>query len=110
MGTTVATNALLERKGEPTVLAVTKGLKDLLHIGNQSRPKLFDIAINKPDVLYSKVIEISERVTLEAWTECQKPEGIDVEADEKLVKGVTGEVVRVLEPLGMFPLILPSFE
>ncbi|TVY28684.1 Uncharacterized protein LHYA1_G002437 [Lachnellula hyalina] len=99
MGTTVATNALLERKGEPTVLAVTKGLKDLLHIGNQSRPKLFDMAINKPDVLYSKVIEVSERVTLEAWTESKVPEAIDLSQDTQLVKGITGEVVRVLEPL-----------
>lgn len=48
MGTTVATNALLERKGEKIALAVTKGFKDLLHIGNQSRPHLFDIvSLNK---------------------------------------------------------------
>ncbi|KAK2047661.1 hydantoinase B/oxoprolinase [Colletotrichum somersetense] len=101
MGTTVATNALLERKGEPTVFAVTKGLKDLLHIGNQSRPKLFDLAIRKPDVLYSKVIEIPERVTLEAWSENKMPDVIDVSSDPALVKGVTGEAVRVLEPLGL---------
>ncbi|TEA15231.1 Uncharacterized protein C8034_v002380 [Colletotrichum sidae] len=99
MGTTVATNALLERKGERTVFAVTKGLKDLLHIGNQSRPKLFDLAIRKPDVLYSKVIEIPERVTLEAWSENNNPETIDVSSDPALVKGVTGEAVRILEPL-----------
>lgn len=43
MGTTVATNALLERKGERMALAITKGFKDLLHIGNQSRPKIFDL-------------------------------------------------------------------
>lgn len=43
MGTTVATNALLERKGERVALLVTKGFRDLLHIGNQSRPKLFDL-------------------------------------------------------------------
>lgn len=120
MGTTVATNALLERKGERTVFAVTKGLKvrsrtriessgapvltidfqDLLHIGNQSRPKLFDLAIRKPDVLYSKVIEIPERVTLDAWSENNKPEPIDISSDPALVTGVTGEAVRVLEPLG----------
>ncbi|KAJ3950419.1 uncharacterized protein N0V96_001564 [Colletotrichum fioriniae] len=101
MGTTVATNALLERKGERTVFAVTKGLKDLLHIGNQSRPKLFDLAIRKPDVLYSKVIEIPERVTLDAWSENNKPEPIDVSSDPALVTGVTGEAVRVLEPLDL---------
>ncbi|KAJ9133754.1 5-oxoprolinase (Hydantoinase B/oxoprolinase) [Pleurostoma richardsiae] len=99
MGTTVATNALLERKGEPTAFAVTKGLKDLLHIGNQSRPKLFDLGINKPDVLYSRVVELSERVTLEAWTESKQPAAIDVASDPALVEGVTGEIVRVLEPL-----------
>lgn len=61
MGTTVATNALLERKGEKNVLLITKGFKDLLTIGNQSRPKIFDLCINKPDVLYEKVIEVDER-------------------------------------------------
>ena len=43
MGTTVATNALLERKGERMALAITKGFRDLLHIGNQARPKIFDL-------------------------------------------------------------------
>ncbi|KAI1370860.1 hydantoinase B/oxoprolinase [Hypoxylon crocopeplum] len=99
MGTTVATNALLERKGERTVFVVTKGLKDLLHIGDQSRPKLFDLTINKPDVLYSKVIEVRERVTLEAWTERKTTVTIDIDSDPALVRGVTGEVVRILEPL-----------
>ncbi|KAI4864419.1 Hydantoinase B/oxoprolinase-domain-containing protein [Hypoxylon rubiginosum] len=99
MGTTVATNALLERKGERTAFVVTRGLKDLLHIGNQSRPKLFDMAINKPDVLYSKVIEVTERVTLEAWSEKKTFASIDIKSDPALVRGITGEAVRVLEPL-----------
>ena len=46
MGTTVATNALLERKGQRMALAVTKGFRDVLHIGNQSRPKIFDLVSN----------------------------------------------------------------
>lgn len=50
MGTTVATNALLERQGERTVLITTKGFRDLLYIGNQSRPKIFDLEIQTPDV------------------------------------------------------------
>ncbi|KAK6088773.1 5-oxoprolinase (hydantoinase B/oxoprolinase) [Seiridium cupressi] len=100
MGTTVATNALLERKGERTAFVVTKGLKDLLHIGQQSRPKLFDLTISKPDVLYAKVVEVPERVTLEAWTERKTPLPIDVHSDPTLVEGVTGEVVRILEPIG----------
>lgn len=76
-------------------------MQDLLHIGNQSRPKLFDLAINKPDVLYSKVVEVSERVTLEAWTESNNPIKSDHMTDPNLVLGVTGELVRILKPLGM---------
>ncbi|WP_394729192.1 hydantoinase B/oxoprolinase family protein [Altererythrobacter sp. GH1-8] len=62
MGTTVATNALLERKGERTLLAVTKGLGDVLEIGTQARPKTFALKIEKPALLYDHVIEVAERV------------------------------------------------
>ncbi len=62
MGTTVATNALLERKGEPTVLVVTRGFRDALRIGYQNRPRLFDRHIVLPELLYSKVIEVDERI------------------------------------------------
>ncbi|WP_294221751.1 hydantoinase B/oxoprolinase family protein [uncultured Shimia sp.] len=62
MGTTVATNALLERKGEPVLLLITKGLRDLLRIGYQNRPKLFDLDIQLPELLYDEVIEIDERL------------------------------------------------
>ena len=62
MGTTVATNALLERKGERTVLLITKGLGDLLRIGYQNRPHLFDLNIKLPELLYEDVIEVDERV------------------------------------------------
>jgi len=62
MGTTVATNALLEREGVPTALLITEGFKDLLEIGFQNRPKLFELAIQKRDMLYKKVVEIKERV------------------------------------------------
>ena len=55
MGTTVATNALLERKGEPTALVITEGFRDLLHIGTQSRPKIFDLQISCPEHLYTEV-------------------------------------------------------
>ena len=63
MGTTVATNALLERKGERTVLLITKGLRDLLRIGYQNRPKLFDLNIVLPELLYDDVIEVKERIS-----------------------------------------------
>jgi 5-oxoprolinase (ATP-hydrolysing) len=62
MGTTVATNALLERRGEPVLLVVGRGFADALRIGNQARPRLFDLAITLPELLYSEVIEIAGRV------------------------------------------------
>ncbi len=62
MGTTVATNALLERKGEPTVLVTTTGFKDSLRIGYQARKDIFALNIQKPEQLYSDVIEIEERL------------------------------------------------
>jgi 5-oxoprolinase (ATP-hydrolysing) len=64
MGTTVATNALLERKGAPCALITTKGFKDLQLIGNQSRPKIFDLEIQRPERLYTHVVEVNERILL----------------------------------------------
>lgn len=96
MGTTVATNALLERKGEKIAMVVTKGFNDCLTIGVQSRPKIFDLAIRKPDVLYETVVEVDERVTLEDYAE--DPERIVTEAEGKdLVRGLSGETVRILK-------------
>jgi 5-oxoprolinase (ATP-hydrolysing) len=66
MGTTVATNALLERKGDPTVLVITRGLADQLRIAYQNRPELFVRQIVMPEMLYSRVIEADERVRYEA--------------------------------------------
>ncbi len=74
MGTTVATNALLERKGEPTLLVVTEGFRDALRIAYQNRPGLFDREIVLPEALYERVVEVPERV------------------------GAHGEVVRPLDP------------
>ena len=65
MGTTVATNALLERKGEPLVLAVTRGFGDALRIGYQARPDIFARRIVLPEALYGHVVEVDERVTAE---------------------------------------------
>jgi 5-oxoprolinase (ATP-hydrolysing) len=62
MGTTVATNALLERKGEPLALVVTRGFADQLRIGYQNRPKLFSLRIDLPEMLYTRVIEADERI------------------------------------------------
>ena len=63
MGTTVATNALLERKGEPTLLVTTRGFRDALRIAYQNRPRLFDRHIVLPELLYSRIIEAQERMS-----------------------------------------------
>jgi 5-oxoprolinase (ATP-hydrolysing) len=62
MGTTVATNALLERKGERVLLLITQGFADLLRIGNQTRPRLFDLHIRRPELLYERVAEVPGRL------------------------------------------------
>ncbi|MCW8890928.1 MAG: 5-oxoprolinase, partial [Sedimenticola sp.] len=79
MGTTVATNALLERQGEPTLLVVTKGFRDALRIGYQTRPDLFALDIELPEMLYSQVLEVDERV----------------DAQGELIKGVDEAEVRL---------------
>ncbi|CAI5746857.1 unnamed protein product [Peronospora destructor] len=90
MGTTVATNALLERDGERMVLVTTKGFHDLLYIGNQSRPKIFDLEIHMPDTLYDSVIEVDERLQL-----------VNNEKDRLLTdeKGISGDYIRVIKDL-----------
>ncbi len=69
MGTTVATNALLERKGDPTLLVITNGLKDQLEIGYQERPDIFAKEILKPEMLYARVSEADERVLADGTVE-----------------------------------------
>ena len=89
MGTTVATNALLERKGARTALLVTKGFHDLLQIGKQNRPSIFDLEIKKPDLLYEKIVEVDERVRLA---------GQVAPADgSPCAIGLTGERVEILK-------------
>ena len=71
MGTTVATNALLERKGERTLLVTTKGFRDALKIGYQARPKIFARHIIKPEMLYERVVEVDERVHADGTVESE---------------------------------------
>ncbi|KAI9893319.1 MAG: hypothetical protein M1814_000449 [Vezdaea aestivalis] len=104
MGTTVATNALLERKGQKFAMVVTKGFRDCLEIGNQSRPRIFDLAIRKPEVLHDKVIEIDERVTLEDFAEDPErrktvidPPNSSDSQEHDLVIGLSSEAVRILK-------------
>jgi len=89
MGTTVATNALLERKGARTALLITKGFHDLLEIGKQNRPRIFDLEIKKPGLLYEKIVEVDERVRLAH----QVPS-----ADgNPVATGLTGDPVEILK-------------
>ena len=69
MGTTVATNALLERRGERTLLVTTRGFRDALEIGYQARPRIFARAIEKPEQLYSGIVEVDERVLADGTVE-----------------------------------------
>jgi 5-oxoprolinase (ATP-hydrolysing) len=92
MGTTVATNALLERKGKNIALVITKGFKDLMLIGNQSRPDIFKLKIRRPEKLYKAVIEVDERVQIVSNQSVNS------------VKGVTGEYFEVLKPLDLTSL------
>jgi len=95
MGTTVATNALLERDGAKTALLVTKGFRDVLHIGTQARPDIFDLRVRCPGVLYDEVVEVDERVVL------SKGQGSVEDAPRTGLArsdGVTGEVVLVEKP------------
>ncbi|MCA8339181.1 hydantoinase B/oxoprolinase family protein [Burkholderia multivorans] len=92
MGTTVATNALLERKGERTALATTRGFRDVLRIAYQNRPRLFDLDIVLPDALYETVVEIDERVG--AHGEVVTP--LDLAGAEAALRRVFDDGVRAL--------------
>ncbi|PRT55928.1 5-oxoprolinase [Wickerhamiella sorbophila] len=96
MGTTVATNALLERKGERVAFIVTKGFRDILRIGQQARPDIFDIKVAKLEALYEDVFEIDERVTIEGFSENPLPFEANWE-DPSIRKGVSGEAIRILK-------------
>jgi 5-oxoprolinase (ATP-hydrolysing) len=112
MGTTVATNALLERKGERIALFITKGFRDLLKIGNQSREDIFDLTCAAPSLLYECVYEVDERVMLSTFCEettipsVKKPRlNHNDDTDEEEIPragvgprkvGVTGETVVIL--------------
>ncbi|PYH93099.1 5-oxoprolinase [Aspergillus ellipticus CBS 707.79] len=102
MGTTVATNALLERKGERTALLITAGFRDLLEIGNQSRPIMFDLSIRRPESLYSDVFEVDERVALRNCTDTDL-RGIDLSSPEAQneVTGTSGETVQIIKSLDL---------
>src|ERR1700681_3834645 len=90
MGTTVATNALLERKGERTALVITRGFADALRIGYQNRPKLFVRRIDLPAPLYERVIEVDERMG--AHGDVVRP--LDLAAAERALRGAQAAGIR----------------
>ncbi len=97
MGTTVATNALLERKGERVALITTRGCKDLQFIGNQSRPKIFDLKIQRPDLLYERVVEINERVLV--LKELNIPSDDSQLDKNRIVHGLSQEHLYIEQPI-----------
>ncbi|KAM9644328.1 5-oxoprolinase [Morphnus guianensis] len=99
MGTTVATNALLERRGERLALLVTRGFRDLLHIGSQARPRIFDLEVAVPEVLYEEVIEVDERL-IPHQPGCRLPGKETL----PLLEGSTGASLLVQRPLELSAL------
>ncbi len=94
MGTTVATNALLERQGDRTVLVTTKGFADALRIGYQNRPKLFDRHIRLPEMLYERVVEVDERVMADGTVLAEPdPAAIRADLEEVFATGIRSAAV-----------------
>ncbi|WP_077797030.1 hydantoinase B/oxoprolinase family protein [Streptomyces sp. JHA26] len=106
MGTTVATNALLERAGERTVLVITRGFRDALRIGYQNRPHLFAREIELPEALYERVIEVEERVTAEG--EVLRPPDLDALAVE--LRRAYAEGIRAVAVVCMHSALHPAHE
>lgn len=94
MGTTVATNALLERKGMKSALLTTLGFRDLLRIGNQARPDIFDLSAKRPDVLFEDVVEVKERII-----PSHPRSSHEALAHYRAIEGITGEKYYVAQEL-----------
>ncbi|MEX0286653.1 MAG: hydantoinase B/oxoprolinase family protein [Paracoccaceae bacterium] len=106
MGTTVATNALLERKGEDVLLLITKGFRDLLLIGYQTRPKLFDLHIQRPELLYQDVAEMDER--LDADGNVLIP--LDEDSARTALQAAYDKGIRALAVAGLHAYLNPMHE
>ncbi|RJE24558.1 5-oxoprolinase [Aspergillus sclerotialis] len=94
MGTTVATNALLERKGTRFALLTTRGFRDLLRIGNQARPDIFDLSAKRPDALFEQVVEVDERIIPSHPRSSQ-----EALSSFRSIEGITGEKFHVAREL-----------
>ncbi|MFC5993687.1 hydantoinase B/oxoprolinase family protein [Pseudonocardia hispaniensis] len=106
MGTTVATNALLERKGERTALVITRGFGDALRIGYQNRPRIFDRQIVLPELLYERVIEVDERIQADGAV-LRAP---DLERLAVELRRAHDEGVRAVAVVGMHSHLHPAHE
>ena len=106
MGTTVATNALLERKGERVLLLITKGFRDLLQIGYQTRPRLFDLHIQRPDLLYEEVAEMDERLDADGAVVT----ALDEDAARITLKAAYDKGIRAVAIAGLHAYLNPDHE
>jgi 5-oxoprolinase (ATP-hydrolysing) len=106
MGTTVATNALLERKGDRTILLTTKGFRDALRIGYQARPKIFAKHIIKPEMLFERVAEINERVRADGTIE-QK---LDLDGARKELERAKADGINAVAIVFMHAYRYPEHE
>jgi 5-oxoprolinase (ATP-hydrolysing) len=106
MGTTVATNALLERKGERTLLVTTRGFRDALKIGYQARPKIFARQIVKPQMLFERVIEADERVRADGTVE----RALDVEALRPTLAAAKADGIAAVAVVFMHAYRYPEHE
>ncbi len=106
MGTTVATNALLERKGDPVLLLVTQGFRDALEIGYQAREKLFARRIEKPAMLYARVAEVPERVCSDGSVETP----LDLDAARAALQAARAEGIDAVAIVFMHAYAYPDHE
>ena len=106
MGTTVATNALLERKGEHTLLVITRGFGDALRIAYQNRPRIFDRHIVLPELLYERVVEVDERVTADG-TVLREP---DLDALGAKLRQARAEGIHALAVVCLHSYLYPAHE
>ena len=104
MGTTVATNALLERKGERTLFVTTKGFRERRKIGYQARPKIFARHIIKPEMLYERVVEVDERVHADGTVESEP----DLAALRRELSAALRPASRRSRSCSCTPIAIPS--
>jgi 5-oxoprolinase (ATP-hydrolysing) len=106
LGTTVATNALLQRRGEPTVLVITRGFRDALRIGYQNRPRIFARQIVLPELLYQRVIEVTERVSADG----EVIEPLDEEAAARDLRAAYADGLRAVAVVCLHGYRYPAHE